>query len=57
MLDLSGSPNLEKLSAAYDFDYLRLETMENAESIINSFLNCENSVLLECLVDPMDLVK
>ncbi len=57
VVDLSGSPDLEKLSAAYDFDYLRLETMENAESIINSFLNCENSVLLECLVDPMDLVK
>ncbi|MCM1327487.1 MAG: biosynthetic-type acetolactate synthase large subunit [Bacteroidales bacterium] len=57
VVDLSGSPDLEKLSAAYDFDYLRLKTMENAEDVINSFLNCENSVLLECLVDPMDLVK
>jgi acetolactate synthase-1/2/3 large subunit len=57
VVDLSGSPDLEKLSSAYDFDFLRLSSMENAEKVINEFLSDENSVLLECLIDPYDLVK
>ena len=57
MVDLSGSPDLEKLAAAYDFDFLRLETMEGADKVIDAFLADEKSVLLECLIDPMDLVK
>lgn len=57
VVDLSGSPDLEKLSSAYDFDFLRLSTMENAEEIIDRFLQNEKSVLLECLIDPYDLVK
>lgn len=57
VVDLSGSPDLEKLSSAYDFDFLRLSTMENAEEIIDEFLKDDNSVLLECLIDPYDLVK
>jgi acetolactate synthase-1/2/3 large subunit len=57
VVDLSGSPDLEKLSAAYDFDFLRLSNMENAEKVINEFLGDEKSVLLECLIDPYDLVK
>ncbi|MBO4981837.1 MAG: biosynthetic-type acetolactate synthase large subunit [Lachnospiraceae bacterium] len=57
VVDLSGSPDLEKLAAAYDFDFLRLETMEGADKVIDAFLADEKSVLLECLIDPMDLVK
>lgn len=57
VVDLSGSPDLEKLSAAYDFSFLRLESMEHAEKVIDAFLSSEKSVLLECLIDPMDLVK
>lgn len=58
MVDMSkGSPNLERLSAAYDISYLRLETMERAEEILDCFLAKDETVLLECLVDPMDLVK
>jgi acetolactate synthase-1/2/3 large subunit len=57
VVDLSGSPDLEKLSSAYDFDFLRLSDMENAGAVIDKFLNDEKSVLLECLIDPYDLVK
>ena len=57
VVDLSGSPDLGKLVSAYDFDYLRLENMEDAQKTIEAFLKDENSVLLECVVDPMDLVK
>ena len=54
---MSGSPNLEKLSSAYDMKFMRLHTMERAQEVINEFLARDESVLLECLIDPMDLVK
>lgn len=57
VVDLSGSPNLEKLSAAYDMPFLRLENMDNCDAVIDAFLKNDESILLECLIDPMDLVK
>lgn len=57
VVDLSGSPDLEKLSAAYGLPFLRLETMEKAEETIDAFLKNDEAMLLECLIDPMDLVK
>ena len=56
MVDLSGSPKLENIAAAYDMKYLRLENMDKAEDVIDEFLNNDERVLLECLIDPMDLV-
>lgn len=57
VVDLSGSPDLEKLAAAYDLPFLRLENMEKAQETIDAFLEKDESMLLECLIDPMDLVK
>ena len=57
VVDLSGSPDLEKLSAAYDIPYLRLNNMEHVDEVLDAFLAEDNSMLLECLIDPMDLVK
>lgn len=57
VVDLSGSPDLEKLSAAYDIPFRRLYNMEGAENAIREFLAEEGSMLMECIVDPMDLVK
>lgn len=57
VVDLSGSPDLEKLSAAYDIPFLRLPDMEHAEEILRQFLAEDKTMLLECLIDPMDLVK
>lgn len=56
VVDLSGSPDLEKLVSAYDIPYLRLENMKNAEKVLDQFLAKDESVLLECIIDPMDLV-
>ncbi|MCD8380658.1 MAG: biosynthetic-type acetolactate synthase large subunit [Lachnospiraceae bacterium] len=56
MIDLTGNPDLSKLSAAYDIPYLRLETMEKCEEILDEFLKEDKSMILECLIDPMDLV-
>lgn len=57
VVDLSGSPDLEKLSAAYELPFLRLENMDRADEILDRFLEKDESILLECLIDPMDLVK
>lgn len=57
VVDLTGSPDLEKLSAAYDMKFMRLYTMDDAESTITEFLSSDESILLECIIDPMDLVK
>ena len=56
VVDLSGSPKLESIAAAYDMKYQCLENMERAEEVIDEFLNTDERVLLECLIDPMDLV-
>lgn len=57
VVDLSGSPDLMKLSAAYGIPFLRLENMSKADEVLDAFLEKDESMLLECLIDPMDLVK
>ena len=57
MVSLEGSPDLEKLVSAYDFDYLRLKDMKKLEETIDSFISDKNNILLEVMIDPMDLVK
>lgn len=52
-----GSPDLEKLSAAYNIPFIRVENMSNAREKIQAFLKEDSTMLMECLVDPMDLVK
>lgn len=56
VVDLSGSPDLEKLSAAYDIPFLRLNNMDKVTETIETFLEKDETMMLECLIDPMDLV-
>ena len=56
VVDLSGSPDLEKLAMAYDMKFMRLFTMDGVENAIREFLAQDESVLMECVIDPMDLV-
>lgn len=56
VIDLSGSPDLEKLSAAYGIEFLRLEDNRKCKETIDAFLKEDKSMILECLIDPMDLV-
>lgn len=56
VVDLSGSPDLEKLASAYDMPFFRLTDMKSCDEVIDAFLKEKSSVLLECLIDPMDLV-
>ena len=57
VVDLSGSPDLEKLSAAYGIPFLRMTNMEQCDEMIDAFLADDQTMLMECLIDPMDLVK
>lgn len=57
VVDLSGSPDLEKLASAYELPFIRLTNMDGAEEAVDRFLQGDTSVLMECLIDPMDLVK
>lgn len=52
-----GTPDLGKLAAAYDIPFIRVENMSHAQERIREFLAGDNTMLMECLVDPMDLVK
>ena len=56
-VDLAGSPDLSKIAEAYKMPFIRLTDMKNADKAIDEFLSCEEACLMECLVDPMDLVK
>ncbi len=56
VIDLSGSPDLENIAAAYGMPFLRVTNMEHVEDVINRFLEKDESILMECLIDPMDLV-
>lgn len=57
VVDLSGSPKLDKISEAYNMEYLLLENMNQCDEVIEKFLKDDTRALLECLIDPMDLVK
>lgn len=54
-----GSVNYEKFGELIEFDipYLRLNNMEHVDEVLDTFLAEDNTMLLECLIDPMDLVK
>ncbi|MDR2545888.1 MAG: biosynthetic-type acetolactate synthase large subunit [Lachnospiraceae bacterium] len=56
-VDLDGSPDLCQIAAAYGLTFLRLHDMNEAEMMIDSFLANDKSVLMECMIDPLDLVK
>lgn len=57
VIDLSGSPDLSKIAEAYDMKFLRLFNMEKCDEVIAEFLKNNESYLLECYIDPMDLVR
>ncbi len=57
VVDLSGSPDLEMIAAAYGMKFQRVLNMEHASEEIDAFLANDESILMECIIDPMDLVK
>lgn len=54
--DLSGSPELSKLAEAYGMRYIRLSGNAELSEKLEEFLSGTDSVLLECDVDPNEVV-
>ena len=57
VVDISGVPHLDKLAQAYDIPYIRVARNEDIDGALDDFLKDECSYLMECMIDPMDLVK
>ena len=57
VVDLSGSPDLSKIAEAYGVSFVRLENCNNMAEIISDFLKKDGPGLMECMLDPMDVVK
>lgn len=56
VVDLSGSPDLSKIAEAYGIPFIRVTNMEQADEAIDRFLEKDETILMECVIDPMDLV-
>lgn len=56
VVDLSGSPDIAKIAAAYDMDCIVLQNMEHAKDAIRTFLDAKEPILMVCEIHPMDLV-
>jgi len=57
VVDLSGSPDLSKIAEAYGIKFIRVTNMSEADNAIDRFLEKDETVLMECIVNPMDVVK
>ncbi len=56
VVDLTGSPDLSKIAEAYGMPYIRVENMSQADEAIEKFLEKDETVLMEILVHPLDMV-
>lgn len=57
VVDISGVPHLDNLAQAYDIPYIRVARNEEIDGALDDFLKDDCSYLMECMIDPMDLVK
>ena len=56
VVELGDFPDLSMIAKAYDIKYLKLTNMKKAETVVEEFLKNDESMLLECMIDPYDLV-
>ncbi len=57
VVDLSGSPDLSKIAEAYGMKFIRLENMDRVQNALDELLKNDESVLMECLIDPMERTR
>ena len=55
VIDLTGSPDLESIAAAYGMKFLHLNDEADMDAMIKEFLANDESVLLQCDVDPNEV--
>ena len=54
--NLGSSPKLEKIAEAYDMKYYRLDDDDKIQETLADFLVDDTSALLECIIDPNEVV-
>ena len=57
MVDLGNVPDLEKIAQAYNIPFYRLRNNTGMDRVLDDFLKEKGCALMECLLDPMDVVK
>lgn len=57
VVELSGSPDISLIAAAYNIPFTRLSNNKNMAKTISEFLKTDGPGLMECLIDPEDTVK
>ena len=55
VIDLTGSPDLESIAAAYGMKFLHLNDEAKIAETVKAFLENDESVLLQCDVDPNEV--
>lgn len=57
VVDLSGNPDLSLLSQAYGIPFKRLYNNDTLSEDIKELLSAQGPMMVECMLDPMDVVK
>ncbi len=57
MVDLGSVPDLEKIAEAYGIPFFHLKNNSSTEEMLDKFLKTKGCALMECILDPMDVVK
>ena len=52
-----GTPDFGKLADAYGIPFIQVANMNGVTEKIKEFLKNDETTLMECLIDPYDLVK
>ena len=56
MVDIGTTPALDHIAKAYGMKYMLIKDMKGVDDKIETFLKEDESYLVECNIDPMDLV-
>lgn len=57
VVDLTGSPDFGSIAQAYNMKFIRIENMDNINDTIDKIIAEDGSMLIECMIDPMDTVQ
>ncbi|MCR5673280.1 MAG: biosynthetic-type acetolactate synthase large subunit [Lachnospiraceae bacterium] len=57
MVDLGKSPDLSFIAQAYGIPFVRLKNSADMDKELDRFLSEKGPGLMECILDPMDVVK
>lgn len=57
VVNLDGSPRIDKIAEAYGIPFVRVHNNDEIDDALEKFLAEDQAYMMECLVNPMDLVQ